>query len=149
MNKIYPPKKGALHFFIIWFAPTALLVAACLRVWDVWVFIQHIDAETLCIASAIFFVYSTIVWFLTQYRIQGDELTVRFGVFMFWSVNILEIVKIEDAVFVNKAPALSLDLLKIKQKNGREIAIAPQNKKEFLQDLLKINPSIRYDKSLE
>ena len=77
----------------------------------------------------------------TDYRIEGEELTVRSGPFR-WRIEIGSIGSIRPTRSAVSAPALSLDRLRI-EYGGRAILVSPREKEQFIRELLAINPHIR------
>jgi hypothetical protein len=90
--------------------------------------------------SAIF-AFVLVLFFLLsktiKYRIEGENL-------MIWNTKI-EIKSIRKIYRTNNplsSPALSLDRLAIVYNKFDEILISPKERNEFIDELLKINPSI-------
>ncbi len=90
--------------------------------------------------SAIF-AFVLVLFFLLsktiRYRIEGENL-------MIWNTKI-EIKSIRKIYRTNNplsSPALSLDRLAIVYNKFDEIIISPKERNEFIDELLKINPSI-------
>jgi hypothetical protein len=90
--------------------------------------------------SAIF-AFVLVLFFLLsktiRYRIEGENL-------MIWNTKI-EIKSIRKIYRTNNplsSPALSLDRLAIVYNKFDEILISPKERDEFIDELLKINPSI-------
>ncbi|WP_396209015.1 PH domain-containing protein [Flavobacterium sp.] len=90
--------------------------------------------------SAIF-AFVLVLFFLLsktiRYRIEGENL-------MIWNTKI-EIKSIRKIYRTNNplsSPALSLDRLAIVYNKFDEILISPKERNEFIDELLKINPSI-------
>lgn len=90
--------------------------------------------------SAIF-AFVLVLFFLLsktiRYRIEGENL-------MIWNTKI-EIKSIRKIYRTNNplsSPALSLDRLAIVYNKFDEILISPKDRNEFIDELLKINPSI-------
>lgn len=90
--------------------------------------------------SAIF-AFVLVLFFLLsktiKYRIEGENL-------MIWNTKI-EIKSIRKIYRTNNplsSPALSLDRLAIVYNKFDEILISPRERNEFIDELLKINPSI-------
>jgi hypothetical protein len=78
----------------------------------------------------------------TQYIINENQLIVKST----WIVNeriaISKITKIEKSNSILSSPALSLDRLLVRYNKYDEVLISPKEKKEFIDELLKINPTI-------
>ena len=92
-------------------------------------FLSAIFASVL----VLFFLLSKTI----KYRIEGENL-------MIWNTKI-EIKSIRKIYRTNNplsSPALSLDRLAIVYNKFDEILISPKERNEFIDELLKINPSI-------
>ncbi len=89
-------------------------------------------------------------WFRTDYRIIGEKLKIRYGPVR-QTINIKEI----QVIFKAKknplaaAPALSLDRIVLHCGKFNVTSISPQDKQQFLQALVAINPHIKMEKSLK
>jgi hypothetical protein len=88
------------------------------------------------------------IWFKTGYIIADNILKIQYGPFK-------KIIKIDDIHSIRKTrnpftdPALSMDKIEINYARFKTIAISPKNKHEFVRQLLKQNPNIKYDNYLE
>lgn len=78
----------------------------------------------------------------TQYIINENQLIVKSTWIVNERIDISKISKIENSNSVLSSPALSLDRLRIRYNKYDEILISPKEKKEFINVLLKINPTI-------
>lgn len=78
----------------------------------------------------------------TLYVIKGNHLIVKSSVFT-KTININDITTIANSNALWSAPALSLDRLKVVDKNNRSILISPKEKASFINTLLTINPNIQ------
>jgi len=81
----------------------------------------------------------------TYYRIEGDELLIRSGLFR-WRVPIEAIESIEPTRDPWSSPALSLDRLRIhyrKNGGGSDILISPDDKEGFIAAVRAVNPTVR------
>ena len=78
----------------------------------------------------------------TNYRIEGNELTVK----CLWIINdrieISKIRKIEKSNSILSSPALSLDRIAVYYNKYDEVYISPKEKQAFIDALLEINPTI-------
>jgi len=78
----------------------------------------------------------------TNYRIEGNELTVK----CLWIINdrieISKIRKIEKSNSILSSPALSLDRIAVYYNKYDEVYISPKEKQDFIDALLEINPTI-------
>ena len=78
----------------------------------------------------------------TRYIINENQLIVKSTWIVNERIDISKIAKIEKSNSVLSSPALSLDRLRIRYNKYDEILISPKEKKEFTDELLKINPAI-------
>lgn len=78
----------------------------------------------------------------TRYIINENQLIVKSTWIVNERIDISKITKIEKSNSVLSSPALSLDRLRIRYNKYDEILISPKEKKEFTDELLKINPAI-------
>ena len=78
----------------------------------------------------------------TRYIISENQLTVK----SMWIVNdkidVSKIRKIEKSRSILSSPALSLDRLSIRFNKFDEVYISPKDKRQFVEELLKVNPDI-------
>ena len=76
-----------------------------------------------------------------KYIIENDMLSVKIGFFPTGKVKISEIIRIEKSYSPLSAPALSIQRLEI-ITHEKSLLISPENRKEFINELLKINSNI-------
>lgn len=78
----------------------------------------------------------------TNYRIEGNELTVK----CLWIINdrieITKIRKIEKSNSILSSPALLLNRIAVYYNKYDEVYISPKEKRAFIDALLEINPTI-------
>lgn len=78
-----------------------------------------------------------LTFYYTRYKIKGQQLIV------WWTkIDINSIKKIEKSNSFLSAPALSLDRIEISYNKYDSILISPKDKQGFVDELLKVNPSI-------
>lgn len=95
------------------------------------------------VASILFLALYTI--FSITYSINNEILTVKVGVFQCNQYIIKDIIKIQNTNSILASPASSLDRIAIYFKHNKSpLIISPQHKDDFIQNLLDINPEIRY-----
>jgi hypothetical protein len=75
-----------------------------------------------------------------KYKIDGDKLIV-----WYIKIDIHSVRKIYKTHNPLSSPALSLDRIAIVYNKYDEVLISPKNKKEFIEELLKINPNIEVE----
>lgn len=78
----------------------------------------------------------------TQYIINENQLVVKSTWIVNERIDISKITKIEKSNSILSSPALSLDRLLVRYNKYDEVLISPKEKKEFIDELLKINPAI-------
>lgn len=78
----------------------------------------------------------------TRYIINENILVVKSTWIVNERIDISKITKIEKTNSVLSAPALSLDRLRIRYNKYDEVLVSPKEKKEFIDELFKINPNI-------
>ena len=78
----------------------------------------------------------------TQYIINENQLIVKSTWIVNERIDISKITKIEKSNSILSSPALSLDRLLVRYNKYDEVLISPKEKKEFIDELLKINPAI-------
>ena len=78
----------------------------------------------------------------TQYIINENQLIVKSTWIVNQRIDISKITKIEKSNSILSSPALSLDRLLVRYNKYDEVLISPKEKKEFIDELLKINPNI-------
>ena len=91
---------------------------------------------------------ATVVGFIlflsktTQYIINENQLIVKSTWIVNERIDISKITKVEKSNSILSSPALSLDRLLVRYNKYDEVLISPKEKKEFIDELLKINPTI-------
>lgn len=97
------------------------------------------------VATGLFILYT---FTNTVYIIDGEILHIRCGPLYNKKIAISEIRRIEESRSPLSSPAASLDRLEIMYNKFDSVLISPKEKKEFIEDMLKINPAIvvRYRK---
>lgn len=78
----------------------------------------------------------------TQYIINENQLIVKSTWIVNVRIDISKITKVEKSNSILSSPALSLDRLLVRYNKYDEVLISPKEKKEFIDELLKINPTI-------
>lgn len=92
----------------------------------------------VAIAAIAFIVYT---FSTTAYTVEKQSLRIKCGFFIDKSINISGIQKISESYNPLSSPAASLDRLRIVYRGG-EILISPKEKRDFINDMTRINPSI-------
>lgn len=84
----------------------------------------------------------------TYYTIHQHELRIKCGFLFDQTINIGEIRKISESNNPISSPAISMDRLEIKYGKNQTVYISPKRKAAFIEDILKLNPTIevRYKK---
>ena len=78
----------------------------------------------------------------TQYIINENQLVVKSTWIVNERIDISKITKVEKSNSILSSPALSLDRLLVRYNKYDEVLISPKEKKQFIDELLKINPNI-------
>jgi hypothetical protein len=131
MRSIYKSKLG-LELII----PLILIVGYVLfelisnRIW----------MGTLVMVLTILLILYTIL--SIKYKIENDNLNITCTVFMNVNIDIKSIRKVSETYNPLSSPATSIDRLEIFYNKFDSILISPKKKKEFIEDILKINPNI-------
>ncbi len=82
------------------------------------------------------------VLFTCRYIISGTKLTVKFFVIVDEKYDITKIIRISPTHSIISAPATSLDRLCINMENGNSVIVSPKDKRNFINELISINPEI-------
>jgi hypothetical protein len=80
----------------------------------------------------------------TTYTVEGENLTVKSGVFYNKTISINTIRKVVETRNPLSSPAASLDRIEIFYNKFDTIILSPKEKAEFLNHLLQINPQIEF-----
>jgi len=92
------------------------------------------------VLTIIFLIY---LYFTTSYKIiDHKELEIKVGILMNDKIDIGKISRIRKTKSLISSPAWSLDRIEIFYNKYDSVIISPKNRKEFIQDLQKINSSI-------
>lgn len=92
--------------------------------------------------------YFCLIFFTMRYVIDDEYFSIRTKFFPNQKVALQNIRKIEESNSILAAPAFSFDRLEILYNKFDSILVSPENKEQFIADLLNINPDIevRYKK---
>lgn len=82
------------------------------------------------------------VFWKTEYKISGNNLNVKCSFFVNQDIAISSIRIIKETYNPISAPAASIDRLEIIYNRSDSVLISPKKKNEFIEHLLKINPTI-------
>lgn len=93
----------------------------------------------ICLIFCVVFFYNI---FSLRYTIENKKLIVTAKVFYHKSIDIKSIRKIEETNTIISAPANSFDRLEIIYNKFDSIVVSPENKQQFIEDLLAVNPEI-------
>mgnify|MGYP001348804681 CR=1 FL=1 len=97
----------------------------------------------VCILTILFIIY---MYLSTIYKIiNNEELVVKVGFLMNIKIDIKKIVEIKKTKSMISSPAWSLNRIEIFYNKYDSVIISPKNQTEFIQDLQKINSSIKID----
>ena len=130
-------KVGGWYWVII-------VLVSCLLFWSFWI---HLLLATLLFAIVLIILIEALIH--TQYIIMDDgRLCIEGGRFFKkdFSVDVMQIVRVERSASWESSPALSLHRLKIIYRNGKGktayVLVSPKNEDMFVRALLKRNNSI-------
>lgn len=106
-----------------------------------------ITSIAISIIILVFFVYT---YFNTFYTFRNNNLLIKNSFILNQTIDIQQIKKIVKSNSWEKAPALSMDRIEIKYNEKPtvrynfydSVIISPENKEEFIKNLLEINPEI-------
>ena len=85
------------------------------------------------------------IFFATSYTIIGNNLEIRCGFFYYKKIAIAKIYKIRSSRSWQSSPAVSLDRLELFYDKYDSVLISPKDKQRFINELLKIEPTIDVD----
>jgi len=94
------------------------------------------------------FILSIVILFISyiflsiKYTIEKENLNIKCGFLIKKNIDIKKIKKISETYNPLSSPAASIDRLEIVYNKFDSILISPKDKKTFIDDLRKINPSI-------
>lgn len=78
----------------------------------------------------------------TYYVISGNNLTIKCGFLINLTLDIRTIKKISETNNLLSSPATSIDRIEIMFGNFDSVIISPKDKKEFINDILALNPRV-------
>ena len=104
--------------------------------------IVDFDWGALLILTAVI-VFFGYLFLSTKYIISKNVLEIKCGFLVNQFINIHQIQSVKEVKDIFAAPATSFFRLEIKYNQTESIAISPKNKAAFMQELLKINPTIQ------
>lgn len=104
----------------------------------------------MAIISTISSAYFCLIFFTMRYVIDDEYLLIRTKFFPSQKVALQDIRKIEESNSILAAPAFSFDRLEILYNKYDSILVSPENKEQFIADLLNVNPEIevKYKKKI-
>lgn len=94
----------------------------------------------IILLPAIVFIFH--IFLTTNYTINKDKLKIKCGFLFNQQIDINTIKKISETNNPLSSPATSLDRLEIVYGKYDSILISPKFKKEFIADIISINPNI-------
>lgn len=136
MDRIFKSKVDWWYHFFMW-----LIIAACVMV----ILGQNIAAIIFTFLVTMGVLYT----FLNTYYVVKDEniLILHCGIFPKKEIRISEIEALEPTIFPAFSYALSLDRIIIWKEGKMWMMASPQNEREFVHLLKKINPEIEIKKN--
>lgn len=105
-------------------------------------FVKEQDWLGLGILAATLF-FLAYLFYYTDYTITGNNLRVRSGFLVNKKIDIMTIRSIKQTDSLWSAPAGSItDRIEIEYAISQKVVISPKDKDDFVNELLKINPTI-------
>lgn len=116
--------------------PVTLIFAIC----SYELIVEKIWTGIVCMFS----IWSFIMLFgmLLRYKIDENNLTIRYGFIVHQKIPIEKIRKINETNNILSAPAFSLDRIEIWYNKFDSVMISPRNKTAFIVHLKKLKPTI-------
>jgi general stress protein CsbA len=105
--------------------------------------IIDVNWSALILTTAVIAFFFGYLFLSTKYIIREDALEIKCGFLVNQFINIHHIQSVKEVKDIFAAPATSIYRLEIKYSQTESIAISPKNKAAFMQELLKINPTIQ------
>ncbi len=143
-TRVYPSKRDTWLVFLIWSVVFLLMYQTLIRpiLRPPASFIFLIVRGTVGIGAMVFLLWT---FFSTFYTFKNDKLLVRGGPFK-WEIPLESIEKVTPTRNPLSSPAWSLDRLEVRRRGTFSgILISPQDKQEFLRDLVGRCPHLRLD----
>lgn len=103
------------------------------------IIIQEWLMAIICTISSAYF---CLIFFTMRYVIDDEYLLIRTKFFPSQKVALQDIRKIEESNSILAAPAFSFDRLEIIYNKYDSILVSPEDKEQFIADLLNVNPEI-------
>ena len=101
--------------------------------------------ETLITSIAflsLLFAFISHLFLNTEYTIDNYSLKIKCGLIHYPPIAIKGIKEVSERNSITSSPAPSFDRIKIKYGSYNELIISTKNKKDFVRDLMEVNPNI-------
>ncbi|UOE95038.1 PH domain-containing protein [Alkalihalobacillus sp. LMS39] len=131
----FPSKKDVWMTILIWVCIFAFVFPP--------IFVAEITILGMII-PVICAIFLGWVWFQTGYMIESETLFIKCGPIKLL-VKIADIEQIRLTKNPFTAPALSMDKIEIQYAPYRTVQISPIDQQQFIEQLLKHNPTIKID----
>ena len=105
--------------------------------------IQGIWNAKMIVIPVVLFAFIIHLFFGTEYTIDNNILKIKFGFFKYTPIEINDIKEVSKTNTILSSPAASFDRIRIKYGRSKEIVISPKDKKNFITELININPKIK------
>ena len=128
--KTHQSKIDKIYWFILLFFVVMAVYGIIIQEW------------LMAIISTISSAYFCLIFFTMRYVIDDEYLLIRTKFFPSQKVALQNIRKIEESNSILAAPAFSFDRLEIIYNKYDSILVSPENKEQFIADLLNVNPEI-------
>lgn len=132
MSKVYKSKIGVelVIPLIIVFGTLLFLVLSDKPSWS----------GLAILLAVIFFIIH--LFMTTYYEINGHRLTIRCGFLFNKTIDINSIKKLSETNNPFSSPATSMDRIEISYSEYDSVVISPKEKKEFINNIQSLNPSV-------
>jgi len=105
--------------------------------------IQGIWNANMIVIHVVLFAFIIHLFFGTEYTIDNNILKIKCGFFKYTPIEINDIKEVSKTNTILSSPAASFDRIRIKYGRLKEIVISPKDKKNFITELININPKIK------
>lgn len=105
--------------------------------------IQGIWNAKMIVIPVVLFAFIIHLFFGTEYTIDNNILKIKFGFFKHTPIEINDIKEVSKTNTILSSPAASFDRIRIKYGRSKAIVISPKDKKNFITELININPKIK------
>jgi len=125
MKRTFKSKVDSWYYLLLIIIPITVLVP---------VFFAPTETDRLAGIVVGLLATALPVWLLysTVYEVDEETLKIRSGPFR-WTIQLVEIRKVEPSRSLLSSPALSLDRLRIEYGSHRSVLVSPKEKEAFIE----------------